>query len=194
MEEKENGLTDKLFNFRPVFFTAVALCLGIVFCYFHIYYGVSLWWLLLLLPIVGTPFLFCLCRKDVIKRGIAVGVLLAAFGLGALSFSAQMSDYKDCPNLNGQYYVTGTVTEKVDYAYNFRLVLEDVYVDGVCLKSTLNAYLPTSFYEKVALGDEVLLFGKLQTDTGFFNDYGFRANAIGDNAQAKRDCSSYPSP
>ena len=180
MEEKENGLTDKLFNFRPVFFTAVALCLGIVFSYFHIYYGVSLWWLLLLLPIVGTPFLFCLCKKDFINRGIALSVLLLFFGFGVLSFSSQIRDFTDCPNVNGEYYVTGTVTGKVDYGYNTRLVLEDVYVDGVCLKSTLNAYLPTSFHKEVVLGDEVLLFGKLQTDTDFFNDYGFRANAIGD--------------
>ena len=180
MAERENGLTDKLFNFRPVFFTAVAFCVGILFCYFHIYYGVSLWWLLALLPIVGAPFLFCLCKRDFIKRGIALSVLLLSFGLGALSFSAQIRDYEDCPNLDGEYYVTATVVGKMDYGYNTRLLLEDVYTDGVRLKSKLNAYLPASFYDKVALGDEVLLFGKLQTEAESFDEYGFRANAVGD--------------
>lgn len=180
MAEKK-GTKDKLFNFRPVFFLAIAFCLGIVFCYFHLYYGVSLWWLLGLLPIVGAPFLFCVCKRDFIMRGLAIGALLLSFGLGAVSFSSQMQDYADCPNVNGEYYVTGTVTGKMDYGYHTRLVLEDVYVDGVCLKSTLNATLPATFYDKVALGDEVLLFGKLQTEIDPFNDYGFRANAIGDN-------------
>ena len=183
MEEKENGLTDKLFNFRPVFFTALALCFGIVYSYFRLRYGISTWWLLLLLPIVGTPFLFCLCKRDFIKRGIAMSVLLLSFGLGAVSFSTQTRDFADCTLLEGEYYVTATVTGKVDYGYNTRLTLKDVYADGSCLKSTLNAYLPNSFYDKVRLGDEVLLFGKVQTDVNFFNDYGFRANDIGDKAR-----------
>lgn len=180
MGENDKELTDKLFNFRPVFFTAIAFCLGIVFCYFHLYYGVSLWWLLGLLPVVGAPFLFCLSKKQYIQRGIAIGILLLSFGVGGFCFSAQMRDFEECPSLNGQYYVTGTVTGKVDYGYNVRLLLEDVYVDGVCLESTMNAYLPISFYEKVALGDEVLLFGKLETEADAFGEYGFRVNAVGE--------------
>ena len=58
-EPKENTTSEnaereeKFFNFRPVFFTAVLLCLGIAFAYLHTVYGVSVWWAFCLLPVAA---------------------------------------------------------------------------------------------------------------------------------------------
>ena len=61
---------DKLFNFRPAFFAAVALILGGIFGYYKILYGLSAWCLLLLLPIVVVPFFFCRERKEFYLRSL----------------------------------------------------------------------------------------------------------------------------
>ena len=60
--------TDRLFNFRPAFFSAVFLIFGIVFGYYKILHGVSAWWLLSLLPLAVVPFFFCRNKKDFLKK------------------------------------------------------------------------------------------------------------------------------
>ena len=58
--QRQGGKTeDKLFNFRPACFAAAFLCLGLALSYHVKLNGVSAWWSLLLLPILGTPFFFC---------------------------------------------------------------------------------------------------------------------------------------
>ena len=77
---------DKLFNFRPVFFVAIFLCLGIAFAFCHIAYGVSNWWKILLLSLfIGVAF--CRTRRKRIKVLFAVLVLLVSFTCGEAAFS-----------------------------------------------------------------------------------------------------------
>ena len=112
---------DKLFNFRPVFFTAVSLCAGIVFSYLKIFHGISWWWLCLLFAL-GIPFIFC-GKERWKKTAVALLVLLAAFFGGFFSFMGQTEKYVHTTEYDGVYSVTGTVEEKSVYGKQTQLVL-----------------------------------------------------------------------
>ena len=181
MRRSAEGRVDKLFNFRPIFFTAVALCLGIFFGYLHKFHGVSTWWLCLLLPIVGASFCFCLTKRRIFRAVCAWLGMLVFFSLGWTGFCAQVRDFENTKAYDGEYHVVGRVIEKKEYVYTACVVLDDLFVAGNRVEGKLNAYLPLSFYENADLGDEILLYGKLTTATEFFDEHGFRSYAIGEN-------------
>ncbi len=169
---------DRLFNFRPVFFTAASLCAGVVFSYLRITKGISAWWLLLLLGLFA-PLVFC-GKARFYKSAIIACTFIFAFLLGANAFSAQVRNYTDCTHYNGTYFVAGRITEKAVGTHSARLQLTDISVNKKAEKGKLIAYLPSSFCENLEISDEVLLHGKLRTEVSLFDEYGFRASAIRD--------------
>ncbi len=174
----QGQVKDKLFNFRPVFFTAIAFIVGILFYYLRTFCGVSTAWLLLLVPMVATPFFFCRGKWEWIKTAVAWLVLIATFFIGYGSIASQVKEYSKSQIQNEAYYVVGRVVEKESYAHSGRALIDGVYIDGQRVDGKLNAYLPLSFLENMALGDEVLLYGNVREQNALFNDYGLRANAI----------------
>ncbi len=180
ISEKEG---DKLFNFRPVFFTAIFLCFGIIFVYAYLFYEISVWWTLVLIPIFTTPFFFYRARREILMALAAVAALVLSFMIGCFSFGATLDKYADCKRYNGAYSVVGTVVEKAEYEYSIKLVLKDVSIGEHAEKGKLVAYLPLSFGENISVCDEILLLGKVRTETEYFNDYGFRAEDIGNKVR-----------
>lgn len=181
MKNSEKISVDKLFNFRPIFFTAIALCFGIVFGYLRKFYDVSAWWLCILSPIAVASFLFCPTKKEIVRAACTWLSMLVFFSLGQTIFYRQTRNFENATAYNGEGYVVGRVTEKTEYDYIARLVLDDISVDGKREEGKLNAYLPLSFYNDVELCDEVLLYGTLTTETDFFDEHGFRSYVIGED-------------
>ena len=180
----QSGLKkDKLFNFRPAFFAAVFLILGILFAYYRILHGASAWWLFLLLPIVVTPFFFIRNGEDAYKRTLALCLLAVAFVTGFIGFRSQLYSYSDCRYYNGEYAVTGTVVKKSCGKQVALVVLEDIRIDGIEEEGRLNAYLPTSFFDDIQIADLLLIEGKVKTSTEYFGKYGFDASRIGDRVR-----------
>ena len=180
--EKVAKKKDKLFNFRPAFFTALFLIFGILFGYYKIVYGVSSWWLLALAPVVILPLLFSEDKRSLFIRSIAMALLLATFFLGFCCMRYQLYDYTRCGYYNGEYTVTGTVVSRVEREGYFQLVLKDVSIDGNEEKGLLNAYLPASYADKLHIADIVVARGTLQTNTTYSKEY-FRPNAINDGTR-----------
>lgn len=176
---------DRLFNFRPVFFMAAFLGLGVVFSYLRLFYGVSLFWLCLLLGLF-IPFVFC-GKEGIFKTAVAVCALLFAFFLGMNAFAFQTNTYADVSQYNGEHSVQGLVEEKTVGKWNTRLVLSDISVDGKAEKFSLIAYLPTSFAEETELFDEVVLQGTLTTLDLDFTVEGFNASQIRDGIRYRLD-------
>ena len=179
--KKEEGVTDKLFNLRPVFFAAIFLCLGISFSYFYILYGVSKWWLLLLVPTAITPFIFVRTKERAIKTLICALAFFLFFLTGGAAFRAQLKKYADSTLLDGEYTVVGKVIDLTQTSYGVSLTLSEVIVDGKGRDGKLIAYLSTSFKGDCALSDEVVLVGAVTLSNEYFDEYGFKANAIGEN-------------
>ncbi|MBE7078520.1 MAG: ComEC/Rec2 family competence protein [Clostridiales bacterium] len=173
-------IMDKLFNFRPLFFSASSFCFGILFYYLHKFNGVSAWWLFLLLPLAGTPFFFCPNKEMVFKKFIRVALLLASFAAGTMSFSLQLRDFKNQPYYHEETYVVATVVERRENGEIISLVLDDLIIGETQVDGRMNAYLPASYCENVRLSDKLLLRGLVSTDTEYFDRYGFRAKEIGD--------------
>ena len=170
----------KLFNFRPVFFTAVLLCLGIAFAYLHTVYGVAVWWGFCLLPAAAVPFIFCRSKRQALKILLALFVLTVSFCGGFLRFTARMDDFTQTNTYAGEQTAVGRVVEKVGYENGtYRLTLTDVRVGGTQEKGKLVVYLSDGNETQIRLSDEVVLKGDLRTDIELFDNYGFRAYAIG---------------
>ena len=174
---------DKLFNFRPLFFMAASLCVGVVFCYLHFFFGLSLWWLFLLVGL-GIPFIFC-GKEMLIKTAISVFALLAAFFVGFACFGAQMRAYIRATVYEGEYSVQGRVEEKTEGRTYSCLVLSDITVGENAEKYKLIAYLPASFCENVDLFDVVSLVGAVTTEGTEYSAESFNAYTIREHIKYK---------
>lgn len=181
MRVSENKKIEKLFNFRPMFFLAVSLCLGIFFAFSYKLYDASLWWLCILPLIIGASFCFCGTKRSILKAMAWWGALCLFFAFGFLGFSAQVRHFEKTRAYNGEYAVVGKVVEKKKSNYYTYLLLDDVFMDGKGVNGKLNAYLPLSFYENVDIGNAVVAFGEVGTNTEIIGEYGFRAYEIGED-------------
>ena len=137
--------TDKLFNFRPVFFAALFLCLGIFFYFQYHFNDVSALWLLCLIPLAVTSFFFCRTSEKWLRTAFSVALLGIFFFVGFFGFSLQVTKFYDREEWLGENYVSGRVVEKRPYESQIGLVLDDLMIGGEKAEGKLVAYLPTSF-------------------------------------------------
>lgn len=173
------GEEDKLFNFRPVFFAAVFLCLGIVFGYYTCIKGASAWWYLLLLPISAFPLLFCKKRRAA-RTLCAVLALSACFFLGVGSFNAQIARFGDCTRYDGVYDISGEVCDISENGNMISVELNRISIAGKSEKGKLVAYLPASFYKNLQIADKIVFRAHVQTDAAVENELGLREGEIHD--------------
>ncbi|MBE5752219.1 MAG: ComEC family competence protein [Clostridiales bacterium] len=169
----------KLFNFRPVFFIAVFLAIGIAFAYFYLLYGVSLWWSVCLLPVVCVPFFYCRSAIRAKRILLAAFTLVIAFFIGFSLFTARVNALLDAGIYDGEYVAVGRVVGKEKTDKGWRLTLEDVYIDGKEEDGQIIAYVSEQSGQTVKLSDELVLKGDISTQSEFFNDYGFASEAVG---------------
>lgn len=179
---REN-VADRLFNFRPLFFSAANVALGILFAYLHLIKGVSAWWGFTLLPFAAAPFCFCKGLRRLAKTAAAILWLCACFCIGYASCSSKLLDFTDVRQYNRQAETVGVVKEKSVTDYALLVVLEDVQIDGEGQEGKLIAYLPLSFADTVSLADVVSVYGLVETDVSFFDEYGFRASEISEDVR-----------
>lgn len=171
---------DRLFNFRPIFFSAVFLSLGIFFAYLQIIKGVSSRWLLGLLPCAVMPIFFCKTKERLQKCLLEIAIVGLAFVCGFFSFSNQLANFSDCKNYTGEGIVIGRVVEKREYGSRTEVVLEDLFFNEMAEEGRISTYLSTSYCEKIELSDKLLLRGEISLRTDYVDEFGFRAEDIKD--------------
>lgn len=171
---------DKLFNFRPVFFAAVFLCLGIVFGYWQIVEDVSPWWQGLLV-LLFLPILFYAEKKKRRRAFLAAVLLVAAFLCGVGLFRIKIADYLTSRYFDGEATIAGRVIEMRAYEYSIYVRLTDVSVNGNREAGCFIAYLPTSFGESMRLSDRIVVTAKIETYKTLFDTYGFASDRIGED-------------
>lgn len=171
---------DRLFNFRPVFFAAVFLCLGIAFGYLEVVEGVSPWWKCLLVTLF-VPTAFYAEKKKRLRAFLAALLLLVVFFVGEGAFRMQIASYLESRYFDGEATIAGRVIEIRDYDYSIYVLLTDVSVDGKGVTGNFIAYLPASFGENVRLSDRIVVTAKIETYKTLFDEYGFAVNRIRDD-------------
>ena len=174
-------IADRLFNFRPLFFSGASLALGVAFAYLRIFKDVSAWWSMVFLPFAAASFCFAKGGRRVLMTAVVIVWLAACFCFGFATFKNCVLDFTDTPQYGRQAVVVGQVKEKTLTDYTFSVVLEDVRIDGEKQDGNLVAYLPKYRAKQIGLADVLKISGLVETDTSFFDEYGFRANAISDN-------------
>ncbi len=176
----ENGTerTEKLFNFRPVLFFAIFLCLGVVFVYLHFLFKFSFWWLCLL-PVLGALAFLCTYRRVGAKR-VLLSLLapVVCFGIGAGAFALQLYDFQAAKRYEGEQTVVGRVVECIETEKGTRVLLDGIFIGGNGESGTLVAYLPASYAQVCKLSDEVLFRARVYTQTEPFGDYGLNTAAL----------------
>ncbi len=164
MEEKRRiaqSNEGKLFNFRLVLFAAIYLAIGIVFCFYHRFYGLSAAWLLCLLPAAAFPVFLSVSIEKWRRMIILFAVLCICFFTGFFGFYAQVNHYDKMTDF-GTCNFSGRVVEIRAWYNGSQVVLDDLIVNGETQDCKLIAYLPTSFTEDITLSDEVLLNGDVK--------------------------------
>ena len=180
-EWESEETTDKLFNFRPVFFAAIFLCFGIVFAYKRVIEGTSSLCALVLLPFAICSFGFCRTRKRIRKTSFSILLVALFFFAGQGLFLGALEDFTNAKRIDAYTTVVGRVIEKSDFGGTTRVVLDDLIIGKKSTEGKLNAYLPASFCENVRLSDEILLEGNVKTDVSLTRAYGLRAEEIKEN-------------
>lgn len=164
MQEKtvlQRKRVDKLFNFRPFLFSAVFFALGVTFSLYHHFRGVSMAWVLCVLPCAALPVFFCIDLKQWIKMGYTLLLLCTCFLMGFFSFFAQVNRYRNAESKES-CYISGRVVEIRNTLDKVGLVLTGVSIDGEESNCRLIAYMPASFCEDLQLSDRVLLYGDVE--------------------------------
>ncbi len=176
--ENRKKKADKLFNSRPFLFSAIFLCLGIVFSYYRIFYALSFWWLVGFIPMGLLFFLFSTGKEDAYKRlALALFFCLCFLG-GYFSLPLQLADYADCEAYEGEVTLIGRVENRSESESGVKLLLGDLYVDGEKTAGKLVAY--TSSWENAQLADIVLLKGEIKTNVELLQNGELRCQAIFD--------------
>ena len=181
--QKRENVADRLFNFRPLFFSAASFALGIVFAYLRIFKDVSAWWSMALLPFAAASFCFCKSGKRLLVTVVAVVWLAACACFGFALFKNRVLDFTDTPQYSQQTEIVGEVKEKTLTDYTLIVLLDDVQIDGERQDGKLVKYLSTVYAERLGLADVVRIKGLVQTDVSYFGEYGFRANEISENVR-----------
>lgn len=172
---KEDG--ERVFNFRPLFFVAVFLILGILFGYFQKINGVSAWWLCLLLLVLIPPFFFYKHKEKVL---LAVAALLLFFALGNILFSIALADFESSTVYEGNVTVLGRVVEIQGSGNWAKVFLDRLYLNENAENGKLIAYLPVAYAEKLLLGDELALTGTIELNSGYSVLRGIDGGGIAD--------------
>lgn len=181
VEKRESS--NKLFNFRPIFFSAVFFIFGIIFPCVLVKYALPAWTLCFLLPLAGLPFCFVTTKRELKNRVFAILLTASFFFLGCLAFIVQTQAFQTVRRYQGTYAVQGRVIDSVESDGISWLELTDIRIDGTKEKGRLIAYLPTDYAVGVALSDKVTLYGVVETDVALFDEDGFRAYAVDKNAK-----------
>ena len=152
----------KLFNFRPVFFCALALSMGIIFAYLVLFCGVSARWLLCLLPVAATPLFFWKNRNKLKRVFVATLAVFVFFSAGYTGFQMQVAQFNDVGRYQGEVTVNGRIIEKSQHGDSLCVIMDSVMVGNIKEKGKLVAYLPITFFDKCVLSDEITLCGRIR--------------------------------
>ncbi len=124
----------KPMNMRLPVWTAVCIILGIVCAYLFIT-GSLLFAILLATAFSCTLLLFVFTtfggRAPVKPRIVLSAVFLLFFGIGIISFSVPTVSYRDATLGSHQFSVRGRVTELYQTSDGVKLLVDDVFIDGV---------------------------------------------------------------
>lgn len=183
MNTVEGESSFKLFNFRPVFFGAIILALGILFAYFTVAKGASPLWLLFVFPIALIFFFIYKAEKNFLAGLIAALVFLLLFFVGYYATAAQLRAFSSATPYAGEQMVNGRVERIEEKGSLTRLTLSNLSIGGRAEDGVLYAYLPNYQCEEVRRLDEVFLRGDLQTSTEYFDGDEFRAYEIESNVR-----------
>lgn len=164
-----------MFNFRPLFFTALFLCFGILFGYFVYAAGMNVGFAALPLTVV---LLFVLFAENKKRAGLFALALVFAFSLGNATFSLSVGEFERAEAVDGYYTVEGRIVERSVGGENAIIVVSALSLDGEAVKGRMIAYLPASYNGALRLSDTVRFTSHVHVNIQTSNVYGFRAEAI----------------
>lgn len=168
----------KPFNVRVPVLLAFAFIGGVLLGFLFIYHGISLFWVIAVVPPAAVTFIFCavFVKKSV---PLALIVLTAVFLIaGTVSCFTRLESFARNKNFDGDTYdITAFVSERGESSYGDYLILDDVNIDGKSVDGKILAYLSQEYGDYCDAGYDVAFSAKL-TACESFSDGTLSYNAI----------------
>ena len=136
----------KLINARIPVCLALSLIAGIAAGYLFVFYGVSLFWIIAVIPVAAIVFILCavFCKKS--KILIVIPLLAALFVTGGIVCGVRLLNYSSKTLADGQTYaISATVYETGESSYGDYIILKNVKADGKKVNGKLIAYLSEGY-------------------------------------------------
>lgn len=169
----------KIINFRPVLLFSSSLALGIGGAYAAEVHELPLAAFILVLLAAGV--LLCALSGEIKNTPFILTAFLLAFGMGALSFRAQLNAYRKGRSIGGETSVVGTV-EKIGLGDSYAvLTLGDLTFNGEERAGKLRLQLSSVAAQSLNLSDELFFdceIFSMQTLAGEF-----RADLVSDDVR-----------
>lgn len=178
----------RILNFRPCFFTAVFLALGIVFADLTIVYAVPKWWGIVV-PIL-TFGSYLLSRKRSVL--VACAVLILAFTVGFFAYSEKATAFTSNPYIKKKTSVYGRVVSSCLLSEHAQMILDGVTVDGGRVDGKICVLFPKDFFDVVNDSDYVFVDGEVKTDNALTGKEKVFPNQFAEDIRYV--CFSYVSP
>lgn len=165
----------KLFNFRPLLFLAVSVCLGIYVSYLY-YTGQTVWWVSILSTVIISLILFNLIytRKNTALKNVVFSAIFALFFIFSFfNFNVRINNYAK-PDAGGfTYCATASVREVNDLDGYTAVVISDIHVTGaISGELDYDAVLYVHGHNELKIGDEITFTTRIY-DMDAFYEYRF---------------------
>ncbi|MDE6868134.1 MAG: ComEC/Rec2 family competence protein [Clostridia bacterium] len=132
----------KLFNARIPVLLAIALVAGVLFGYLLVYLGISMLWIIAVVPVAAIIFILCAVFAKRSRILIILPILAAFIILGGALCGARLLNYSLKTLDDGATYTfSASVYEKGESAYGEYLILSGVKADGKNVGGKIIAYL-----------------------------------------------------
>ena len=147
---------EKLFNARIPVLLALGLVAGVAAGYLFVYFGISLFWIIAVVPIAAVVFILCAVFAKKSKLLFVLPVLATLILLGCVLCGMNLLNYSSKALQDGESYsFSATVHEKGENERGEYLILESVKADGKKVDGKVIAFLSDEYGEFCDVGYRV---------------------------------------
>ncbi|MBQ9103941.1 MAG: ComEC/Rec2 family competence protein [Clostridia bacterium] len=180
----------KFINFRPIFYLAIALCIGILTGYYFDFSSLFISLSLIIFTVLVLALTIILSKSNKKVYAIFSAIFALIFVIGFFNYSIRVDTYSNSSLGGHTLTVNAKVVEVNEYESAKRLILDKASVSGALngdIKEKISVYAYGS--SNIDLGDRIEFTAKIN-DNSIYYDNHFRANDIAENIKYSANISA----
>lgn len=180
----------KFINFRPIFYLAIASCIGILTGYYFDFSSLFISLSLIIFTVLVLALTIILSKNNKKVYAIFSAIFALIFVIGFFNYSIRVDTYSNSSLGGHTLTVNAKVVEVNEYESAKRLILDKASVSGALngnIKEKISVYAYGS--SNIDLGDRIEFTAKINDNSIYYDNY-FRANDIAENIKYNADISA----